>query len=67
MIGEGSEWEWVVVELDFEVIVELVVELLDILICILELVISDRDDFWSDCVERSAYGLAAESNTRSGF
>ena len=67
MIGDGGEWEWVVVELDVEVIVELVVELLDILICILELVISDRDDFWSDCVGRSAYGLAAESNIRSGF
>lgn len=45
---KGGEWEWVVGELE----VGLVVELLDILICILELVMSDRVIFevtvWRD-------------------
>lgn len=48
MIGDGGEWELVVVELE----VGLVVELLDILICILEMVMSKRVIFevtvWGD-------------------
>lgn len=55
MIGNGGgskKWEWVVVELDVEVIVGLVVELLDILICILGMVMSKRVIFevtvWGD-------------------
>lgn len=52
MAGDSGEWEWVVVELDVEVIVGLVVELLDILICILEMVMSKRVIFevtvWGD-------------------
>lgn len=52
MAGDSGEWEWVVVELDVEVIVGLVVELLDILICILEMVMNERVIFevtvWGD-------------------
>lgn len=48
VIGHGGEWEWVVVELE----VKLVVELLEILICILEIAMNKRVIFevtvWGD-------------------